>query len=154
MQAEKKRADKLQEKMINIDETQIVEHERLAVPKNVPANVRDETSSVGSWSLPTEFDGVTILTGQEAEEILEKNKRLLEAKLQLEEQLRALERNQIQMSEELANRFVGKSLNSQLLIFSKSRNCHRRTSKWQISDFSTSRFFLPFQVFYPSDRAR
>ena len=114
--------------MINIDETQIVEHERLAVPKNVPANVRDETSSVGSWSLPTEFDGVTILTGQEAEEILEKNKRLLEAKLQLEEQLRALERNQIQMSEELANRFVGNDHISQLLISHFLKNSLKRTS--------------------------
>ena len=67
---------------------------------------RDETSSIGSWSLPTEFDGLTILTGQEAEEILGKNRELMEAKLQLEEQLRALEKNQIQMSEELANRCV------------------------------------------------
>ena len=122
VQAEKKRADKLQEKMLNIDETQIVEHERLAVPKNVTANVRDETSSVGSWSLPTEFDGVTILTGQEAEEILEKNKRLLETKLQLEEQLRALERNQIQMSEELANRYNCRILIIKLPINSGGRS--------------------------------
>ena len=65
---------------------------------------KDETSSIGSWSLPTEFDGITILTGNEAESIMMKNKQLLETNFQLEEQLRALEKNQIQMSEELANR--------------------------------------------------
>ena len=113
VQAEKKRADKLQEKIRDIDEHQIIEHERLAVPA-VAAKVssvhRDETSSIGSWSLPTEFDGITILTGQEAEDILQKNKELMEAKIQLEEQLRALEKNQIQMSEELANRSVPKKV--------------------------------------------
>ena len=51
-----------------------------------------------------EFDGVTILTGNEAEAILMKNKQLQEANFQLEEQMRALQKNQIQMSEELANR--------------------------------------------------
>lgn len=103
VQAEKKRADKLQDKIRDIDENQIVEHERLSVPKTANT-IRDETSSIGSWSLPTEFDGLTILTGQEAEDILQKNRELMETKLQLEEQLRALEKNQIQMSEELANR--------------------------------------------------
>jgi len=70
---------------------------------SIPLN-KDETSSIGSWSLPTEFDGVTILTGNEAESILMKNKQLQEANFQLEEQMRALQKNQIQMSEELANR--------------------------------------------------
>ena len=35
-----------------------------------------------------------------------KNKQLQEANFQLEEQMRALQNNQIQMSEELANRLV------------------------------------------------
>merc|ERR1712062_548666 len=52
----------------------------------------------------TEFDGGTILTGNEAEAILLKNKQVSEINIQLEEQLRALEKNQIQMSEELANK--------------------------------------------------
>ena len=49
---------------------------------------------------------MTILTGNEAESIMMKNKQLLEANFQLEEQMRALQKNQVQMSEELANRFV------------------------------------------------
>ena len=36
--------------------------------------MKDEVSSIGSWSLPTEFDGMTIITGQEAEDILFKNR--------------------------------------------------------------------------------
>ena len=44
-----------------------------------------------------EFDGVTILTGNEAEAILMKNKQLQEANFQLEEQMRALQKNQIQI---------------------------------------------------------
>jgi len=55
-------------------------------------------------SVPTEFEGVTILTGNEADALLNKNKGLMESNLQLEEQVRALEKNQIQMSEELASR--------------------------------------------------
>ena len=49
---------------------------------------------------------MTILTGNEAESIMMKNKQLQEANFQLEEQMRALQKNQVQMSEELANRFV------------------------------------------------
>ena len=100
--AEKKRAEKLQEKIKTVDTAQLVEPERLMIPQ-IAAH-RDETSSIGSWTLPTEFDGVTILTGNEAEAILLKNKQMAEVNIQLEEQLRALEKNQIQMSEELANR--------------------------------------------------
>ena len=55
-------------------------------------------------SVPTEFEGSTILTGSEADALMNKNKALMESNLQLEEQVRALEKNQIQMSEELASR--------------------------------------------------
>ena len=56
--------------------------------------------------MPTEFEGVTILTGNEADALMNKNKSLMETNLQLEEQVRALEKNQIQMSEELASRLI------------------------------------------------
>jgi len=102
VKAEKNRADKLQEKLRDIDTSQISIQERLSVP-HVAAH-RDETSSIGSWSVPTEFEGCTILTGVEADALMNKNKGLMESNLQLEEQVRALEKNQIQMSEELASR--------------------------------------------------
>ena len=60
--------------------------------------------SIELSSVPTEFEGSTILTGSEADALMNKNKGLMESNLQLEEQLRALEKNQIQMSEELASR--------------------------------------------------
>ncbi|CAG5113437.1 Oidioi.mRNA.OKI2018_I69.chr2.g7547.t1.cds [Oikopleura dioica] len=103
VKSEKNRADKLQEKLRDIDASQISVQERLSVPNLAPPH-RDETSSIGSWSVPTEFEGVTILTGNEADALMNKNKSLMETNLQLEEQVRALEKNQIQMSEELASR--------------------------------------------------
>ena len=60
---------------------------------------------------------MTILTGNEAESIMMKNKQLLEANFQLEEQMRALQKNQVQMSEELANRFVLVLHNSSITTF-------------------------------------
>ena len=50
LSSEKKRAEKLAEKIKTVDSNQIETGDRLSVPQQP---TRDETSSIGSWSLPT-----------------------------------------------------------------------------------------------------
>ena len=60
LSAEKKRAEKLAEKIKTVDSAEIetVATNRLSVPLN-----KDETSSIGSWSLPTgEFENLKLMS--------------------------------------------------------------------------------------------